>query len=114
MHEGANNQGGEEFEARIGDKSIRLRGRDPLTILFTLVVLAGAASTALMIYMLHEHKGDARDAMGLFIGAIKEQTVVTKQLVSAQVEQNCLVTAKVEERAARAEECRRLARMANP
>ena len=93
----------QELEVAAGDKKIKIRGSDWLTIV-------GVAVGVLVLYMLFEHKNDAKDASNQFAGVVKEMVVAQKEMVSAQREQNCLIAFSQEVREKNSEFCKRLSR----
>lgn len=93
----------QELEVAAGDKKIKIRGSDWLTIV-------GVAVGVLVLYMLFEHKNDAKDASNQFAGVVKEMVVAQKEMVSAQREQNCIMVFAQEVREKNSEFCKRMAR----
>lgn len=99
----ANGDSTQEIELGAGDKKLRIRGSDFLT-------LVGVAVGVLMVYMLVEHKGEARDASKQFEGVVKEMVMAQREMVQEQRVQNCLIAYSQEQRERNVEFCKRLAR----
>lgn len=59
---------------------------------------------------LENHRVEAKEAAQLYVGAMKEQTVATKELAVAQREQNCLLQFEQKDRPMQANNCARNAR----
>ena len=99
----ANGDTTQELEVSKGDAKIKIRGSDWLS-------LAGVAVGVLMVYMLFEHKTDARDASKQFEGVVKEMVIAQKEMVYAQREQNCLLRFEQKDRTDRSEFCARVSK----
>ena len=99
----ANGDATQEMEVSAGDKKIRIRGSDVLTLI-------GVAVGVLMVYMLFEHKNDARDASNQFQTVVKEMVMAQREMVQEQRVQNCLIAYSQEQRERNVEFCKRLAR----
>lgn len=96
-------ENGQELELQAGDKKIKIRGSDWLS-------LFGVAVGVLVLYMVFEHKGEEKDYRKEFITAVKEVAVGQREMVSAQREQNCLIAVPADQREKQVEFCRRMAR----
>ena len=81
----------QELELSAGDKRIKIRGSDIITLI-------GVAVMAITVYMLFEHKKDAKDATTGMIAAVKEMTATNIRMVEAQREMNCLIALPQERR----------------
>ena len=92
-----------ELEIGAGDKKLRIRGSDWLT-------LVGVAVGVLMVYMLFEHKSDAREMSSQFQSVVKEMVGAQREMVQEQRVQNCLIAYSQEQRERNVEFCKRLAR----
>ena len=77
-------ENGNELEIAAGDKRLKIRGSDWLS-------LFGVAVGVLVLYMLFDHKTDAKAAGKEFSDTVKEMVVAQREMVSAQREQNCLI-----------------------
>ena len=99
----ANGDTTQEIELGAGDKKLRIRGSDFLT-------LVGVAVGVLMVYMLYEHRGEARDASKQFEGVVKEMVMAQKEMVHAQREQNCLLRFEQKDRTERSDFCARVSK----
>ena len=95
--------GQQELEIASGDKKLKIRGSDWLS-------LFGVAVGVLVLYMVFEHKTDEKDYRAQFTAAVKELTVFQREMVAAQREQNCLISVPQGEREKQVEFCRRMAR----
>lgn len=73
----------DEIEAQIGDKKLRIRGSDILSMI-------NMAAIGIMLVGGFEHVQAAREGQKDTVNAIKEQTKVQWQMVNAQREANCL------------------------
>lgn len=104
----------QELELQAGDKKLKIRGSDWLS-------LFGVAVGVLVLYMVFEHKQDAKEGGAQFAGAVKEMVTAQKEqskelygiqreMVSAQREQNCLIAFTQDQRKEQAEFCKRMAR----
>ena len=105
MPELANDQN--ELEIDAGDKKFKLRGSDLLTSVIGMIVCSGLV---LLGYILHEHRGDAKEHGQAVVQAIKEMTVVSKENVVAQRTMNCILVTDQKDRAQALSTCERLAR----
>ena len=93
----------QELEVASGSNRLKIRGSDWLSLL-------GVAVGVLLIYMVYEHKTDAKDASIQFQTVVKEMVVAQRDMVSAQREQNCLIAFSQEVRERNSEFCKRMAR----
>ena len=97
----------DEFELQAGDKKIRVRGGD-------IISMANLVTLTLLIYGGWLHTVEAKDDMKATTAAIKEQTVkqwqAQMQTVNALREANCLnrLTQKQKESTAEIAFCRQL------
>jgi len=92
-----------ELEASAGDKKLKIKGEQWLPMF-------GAAVGVLLVYIVLEHKGEAKASGEQFQAVIKEMVVAQRDMVSAQREQNCLIAFTQEMREKNAEFCKRIAR----
>ena len=99
----ANGDTTQEIELGAGDKKLRIRGSDFLT-------LVGVAVGVLMVYMLYEHRGEAKDASKQFEGVVKEMVSAQREMVHAQREQNCLLRFEQKDRTERSDFCARVSK----
>lgn len=93
----------QEIELDASAKKLKIRGSDFLTII-------GVAVGVLMVYMLHEHKGEAKDTAAQTHAIFKEFVSSQKEMVQEQRVQNCLIALPQEQRELKSEFCKRLAR----
>lgn len=93
----------QELEVAVGDKKLRFRGSDWLSLL-------GVSVGVLLLYMLFEHRMDAKAQGQDFHALIKEMVVAQRDMVSAQREQNCLLRFPQDQRDTRYEFCKTIAR----
>ena len=93
----------QELELSAGDKKLRFRGSDWLSLLTV-------AIGSLLLYILFEHRMDAKAMSNDFNAVVKEMVNAQKEMVSAQREQNCLIAFTQEVRERNTEFCKRMAR----
>ena len=99
----ANGDTTQELEVSKGDAKLKIRGSDWLS-------LAGVAVGVLMVYMIFEHRQEARDSGVQFQSVVKEMNVGLREMVSEQKMQNCLIAYPQEQRERNIDFCRRLTR----
>ena len=99
----ANGDTTQELEVGSGSTRLKIRGSDWLSMI-------GVAVGVLMVYMLFEHKGEAKESAAQTQAVFKEFVNSQKEMVQEQRVQNCLIALPQDQRERQVEFCKRLAR----